>query len=152
MQCRMCHNPLSGPPKTKGKMFCNIKCTDRFYRESRKNKTPIRNIPAKCINCGLEFLSARGTKRYCSRRCTIDYYSNNLKSVNESQHEIECWIKELAKKRYWANMVDIFQLIHYHSLIFPQKSYDNEYNIKREREEVFNFMLKDLVVWVKRKK
>jgi hypothetical protein len=153
MQCRMCHNPLNGPPKTRGKMFCDIICQRGFYRKRRKEGTKKGEpqFSTKCQNCGCQFLTLRSTRKWCSAKCRVYFVGRETHSEWEPQ--IEDWLKELAKRKWWANMSDIFQLIHYHSLIFPKKSYDNnEYGVSWEREEVFNFMLKDLVVWIKKKK
>lgn len=155
-RCRWCQSeidPLNCSGKRKGTLFCNQEHREKFYYETRKSKKPpvIKKnkeiIRKKCLGCNLEIeVLGKSLKKFCSYDCCRRYHSRN-KVGGEIITDIKTFVQKLKNKNYWADMADIFELIHFHSLAYPQKSYDNQHD-DLNREEVFNLMLLDLIEFI----
>lgn len=80
-----------------GQKFCSDKCQNRQRVLSGADK--IKNIPATCIVCGKEFLTARSSMaKTCGKECASIYRTSRMK---ESSANDASWGVEPTK--YWAH-------------------------------------------------
>jgi hypothetical protein len=160
-RCRWCDaevDPTNCYGKQSGKLFCNKLHSGRWYYKIRKQKEEEGIIPEppkikRCLTCNTEMLlTKKYNKKYCNIKCRKQYHNTLINHDEDLQRilaETKVFIHKLKKKSYWADMADIFQLIHFHSIVYPGRTYEWD-GVERTKEELFNIMLLDLIKFTKR--
>lgn len=59
----------------RGTRFCSVACSI----QGRKAEREAKRIPAKCEQCGIEYLKGRPAQQYCSRACLGAYRTNRAR-------------------------------------------------------------------------
>jgi len=147
--------------KKKKSMYCSIKCNGKMwhlksYKKQKEAKPPKpeKETIGECIWCSKPFIKMRKDKVYCSPTCSTLYNNqkrrgteriksdtNFLKNLNQTKE----FLKEMKRKRYYFDMIDIFKLVHYHAIFYPNKFYAD----KDSKETIFRDMLLDIMKKIK---
>jgi hypothetical protein len=166
--CKNCGKEFIKEGQKKKASYCSPICNSNHWHRKKREELRIKKGKKKevepktntiiidnCIYCGSEFLKTRIDRIYCSKYCGLLYNNEKRKGTSvkikvkeDYIHEIEKFVIEIKEKRFWADMIDIFKLIHYHAIKFPHKVYDDAIFNK---EQIFNMMYKDLVDYIHKK-
>jgi len=133
---RVCYNKKSLDDKfDKMKRWGYIKCVKcKTYKEKTSDNFYIENgLPRgnKCITC---FKAKKSTVH------SIAYLQRIGRDLDVV--EVGDFILDLKLKSYWADMIDIFRLIHYFDVLYPQSTLP-DYLPERN----FNIMFEKIAKW-----
>lgn len=114
--------------------------------------------PSECIWCLRLWVPKNAKAKCCSKKCSGEYFrwtrkGNPLErtkaitqTMAQSYLEIEAYLMEIKAKRFMANSIDIWKLIHLYDLAFFNKtSIPHSNDIERSAEEMFL----QLALWYK---
>lgn len=133
------------------KLFCSNKCNTVYHQRTAKKPTELK----ECKNCKVEkkitdFYKKGQTYFPFCKECYDERYTDKYeREKGKVQHykEIEAFLMKIKKQKYNADMIDIFNLINYHDLIFPTKIYWH-----MNTEDTSQRLFEDLAFWYKKKK
>lgn len=164
-KCMVCHSEFFS--KRKDKRVCSKRCAVVFstrkdiYPRIKRNghlKCPrclelkpkndehfYQNedgsfIVSKCISCFKEAVEKRNTKQYILTM-------RDKKADQEFTSEVGDFILDMKLKRFFAEPADIFKLIHFFDVLYPQATTTN-----MSMEIQFSIMFEKLARWWKAQK
>lgn len=76
------------------------------FNKKYKERT-MKNIKAKCLYCGKEFIKSRGNQVLCSDECKKE---RNKEKAKESYQKNKDKIKQRNKKNYYTNKTPLFNI------------------------------------------
>ncbi len=154
--CDYCGKEFIKEGQKKKASYCSPSCNSTHWRQ-KKDKGYTKPL-ASCLYCEKEFVKTRVDRLFCNYKCGT-YYNQRTKLCRLSKTsikkykkntidllEIKDFVYDIKRKRFMANHVDIFKLIHYHAQVHPNKFYNDE---EVSKETIFNSMYKDLVEHLK---
>ncbi len=149
--CKNCGKEFIKEGQKKKASYCSTGCNAAHWRRN-KDKGNVAKPIINCLHCDTAFVKTRADRVYCSYKCGT-YHKRGIrikpekqKSYSDDINEIRDFVYHIKEKRYWAEAVDIFRLIHLHTKIYPNKFYDDD---EYSKEEMFSFMYKDLIDCIK---
>lgn len=148
--CDYCGKEFIKEGQKKKASYCSPSCNSAHWRQ-KKDKGYIKPL-ASCLYCQTEFVKTRVDRLFCSYKCGVYYKRVSKTSIKKYEKnkidllEIKDFVYDIKRKRFMANQVDIFKLIHYHAQVHPNRFYNDE---DISKETIFNSMYKDLVEHLK---